>query len=96
MIRSFGNNEAQQIWNRKFVQKLPKTLQKQAFRRLRFLDAATSLGDLAALNSNHIEKMKGKWSGYFSMRVNTKYRIWFRWDGSNAHEVTFGDYHDNL
>jgi proteic killer suppression protein len=31
--------------------------------------------------------------GQHSIRVNDKYRVCFRWDGSNAHDVEITDYH---
>ena len=36
---------------------------KQAEKRLRILDAATALADLAALNSNRLETLKGNRKG---------------------------------
>jgi proteic killer suppression protein len=37
---------------------------------LRILDAAASLGDLAALNSNRLEALKGNRKGQYSIRIN--------------------------
>jgi len=42
----------------------------QAEKRLRILDAATALSDLAALNSNRLELLKGDRKGPYSIRIN--------------------------
>ena len=41
------------------------------------LDAATSLGDLGALNSNRLEALKGNRKGQYSIRINAQWRICF-------------------
>ena len=56
---------------------------KQAEKRLRILEAATSLVDLAALNSNRLEALKGGRAGQYSIRINAQWRICFKWpDGA--------------
>ena len=42
--------------------------------------------------SNHLEKLSGDLAGFFSIRINAKYRIVFRFD-TNAHDVAILDYH---
>jgi proteic killer suppression protein len=55
-------------------------LRHQAEKRLRILDSATSLGDLAALNSNRLETPKGNRKGQFSIRIyNDQWGIRFEW-----------------
>jgi toxin HigB-1 len=59
------------------------------------LDAATALGDLAALPGNRFEVLKGDRKGQYSIRINDQWRICFEWpEGSpgpaNAEIV---DYH---
>jgi proteic killer suppression protein len=68
---------------------------EQAEKRLRILDAATSLGDLAALNSNRLEALKGSRKGQYSIRINDRWRICFRWpkDEPGPSRVEIVDYH---
>jgi proteic killer suppression protein len=68
---------------------------RQAEKRLRILDAATSLGDLAALNSNRLEALKGNRQGQYSIRMNSQWRICFKWpkDQSGPSDVEIVDYH---
>jgi len=68
---------------------------EQAEKRLRIPDAATSLGDLAALNSNRLEALKGSRKGQYSIRINDRWRICFRWpkDEPGPSRVEIVDYH---
>lgn len=68
---------------------------RQASKRLEILDAATSLDDLRALRSNRLEGLKGDRLGQFSIRVNDKWRICFRWPrgAQGPQDVEIVDYH---
>ena len=70
-------------------------LRRQAEKRLRILDAATSLGDLATLNSNRLEALKGNRKGQYSIRINEQWRICFEWskDARGPSNVEIVDYH---
>ncbi|MDH5430233.1 MAG: type II toxin-antitoxin system RelE/ParE family toxin [Nitrospirota bacterium] len=96
MIKTFGDKNTESIWNRVYVKKLPEALQHKAFRKLRMIDAARNITDLKIPPSNRLEKMKGKWGKYHSIRVTEQYRIWFIWENGSALNVEFGDYHDKL
>lgn len=67
----------------------------QAEKRLRILDAATSLADLASLNSNRLEALRGKRKGQHSIRINNQWRICFEWPGAAPGPllVEIVDYH---
>ena len=60
------------------------------------IDAARSITDLKIPPSNRLEKMKGRWSKYYSIRVTDQYRIRFIWENGDALNVEFGDYHDKF
>lgn len=68
---------------------------RQAERRLAVLGAATSLDDLAALQSNRLEALKGDRKGQYSIRINDQWRICFRWDRrlNRPRDVEVADYH---
>jgi proteic killer suppression protein len=68
---------------------------RQAEKRLRILDAALSLGELAALNSNRLEALKGDRKGWYSIRINDQWRICFKWpkDEPGPSSVEIVDYH---
>jgi toxin HigB-1 len=68
-------------------------LQRSTLRKLRILDAATSLVDLRVPPGNRLEQLRGDRSGQHSIRVNDRWRICFRWADGDAHEVELVDYH---
>ena len=67
---------------------------RQAEKRLRILDAAVSLGDLAKINSNRLEGLKGDRKGQYSIRINDQWRICFNWpaNASGPSNVEIVDY----
>jgi len=69
--------------------------ERQAYRRLEILEAATGLDDLRGLPSNGLEALSGDRAGQFSIRINQQWRICFEWP-SNApgpSNVEIVDYH---
>nr|WP_031495064.1 type II toxin-antitoxin system RelE/ParE family toxin [Bryobacter aggregatus] len=72
-----------------------ETFRQQAEKRLRILDAATSLGDLAALNSNRLEALSGDRNGEHSIRIHDKWWICFEWPKGELGplNVEIVDYH---
>jgi proteic killer suppression protein len=69
--------------------------ERQAFKRLEVLGAATCLNDLRALPSNRFEALKGDRAGQFSIRINRQWRLCFEWPEGAAgpSEVEIADYH---
>jgi proteic killer suppression protein len=57
------------------------------------LNNANSLVDLQVPPSNHLEKLKGDREGQYSIRINERWRICFRWRENDAYEVEIVDYH---
>ena len=64
-----------------------------ALRKLRQLDAAAALGDLAVPPGNHLEMLKGDRRGQHSIRINDQWRICFVWRHGDAYDVQIVDYH---
>jgi proteic killer suppression protein len=67
----------------------------QAEKRLRVLEAAASLRDLAQLRSNRLEVLSGDRKGQYSIRINSQWRLCFEWpQGAEGPEnVEIVDYH---
>ncbi len=57
------------------------------------LDAAVDLADLRVPPGNRLEKLKGDRSDQYSIRINRRWRICFRWRSGNAYDVEIVDYH---
>ena len=56
-------------------------LGSRLFRKVQMIDDATTDQDLRAPPSNHFEKLRGNLAGFHSIRVNSQWRLIFRWDG---------------
>lgn len=64
-----------------------------AARKLDLLDYASALSDLAAPPGNRLEALKGNLNGRYSVRINARWRIVFRWTPAGPAEVVIVDYH---
>ncbi len=93
MIRSFKSKETQKVFNRVGSRKLPGDIQQAALRKLKMLNRSRSLADLRVPPANRLERLKGVRSGQYSIRINDQWRICFRWDRGDAHDVEIVDYH---
>jgi proteic killer suppression protein len=93
MIVSFGSTETEQIWQGKWVKKLPNEIQEVGRRKLRMLNNSSTLLDLRIPPSNRLEKLAGNLKEFYSIRINDQWRIIFKWNNGNAMEVTIVDYH---
>ena len=93
MIISFGNKETEKIWNGDRVKNLPQEIQQIGRRKLRMLNNSQDLIDLKIPQSNKLEKLSGKMSDFYSIRINDQWRIVFKWDDGNSSNVTIMDYH---
>ena len=60
---------------------------------LAVLAAATSLSDLSPLKSLGLHKLSGDRKGSWAMTVNGPWRICFRFEDGDAHDVEIVDYH---
>ena len=93
MIRSFADKDTERLFHRQPVRKLGADAQRAALRKLRQLDAAVSLDDLRVPPGNRLEKLHGDREGQYSIRVNDRWRVCFRWVGGDAYKVVIVDYH---
>jgi proteic killer suppression protein len=76
MIRSYRDSDTEQFAADEKIRRW-EPFRRQAEKRLRIFEAATSLGDLAALNFNRLEALKGNRKGQYSIRINDQWRICF-------------------
>jgi proteic killer suppression protein len=74
-------------------QLLAANLHAKARVKLARLHAAESLNDLAGLSGNRLEKLVGNRAGQYSVRLNDKFWICFRWSDQGAFDVEIVDYH---
>ena len=58
------------------------------------LDYAEALTDLRSPPGNRLEALKGHLAGYYSVRVNERWRLVFRWSELGPENVDVVDYHE--
>lgn len=96
MILNFADKTTEDIFNgldSKAARRVQQSVWEVATRKLDMLNAAYDLRDLRVPPANRLEALKGKWSGYHSIRINDQYRIVFKWIDGNAKDVLITDYH---
>lgn len=96
MIKSFGNKITADLYNgtsNARVRKLPSDIKESALYKLDVLNSVTSLNELKSPPGNRLEALKGDLVGFHSIRINSQWRIIFRWEGNRAYEVQIVDYH---
>ena len=87
MILSFKCKETAKIFNIGFSRKFPSGIIKSAIIRLAMLNRSGKLDDLKIPPSNYLEKLSGDRAGQYSIRINDKYRVCFKWKLNNAYDV---------
>jgi len=92
MIKSFRCKRTEAFADGLFVKEF-EGFRRQAEKRLEILDAAETLGDLAALPSNRLEALRGDRNGQHSIRINRQWRICFEWPADGPENVEITDYH---
>jgi toxin HigB-1 len=93
VIKSFRDKQTELVWNREYSKRLPRDIQERALMKLQQLHAAGDLKDLSIPSSNKLELLKGDRKGEYSIRVNQRWRICFKWKDGHAADVEIADYH---
>ena len=92
MIQSFSDKETERLFTTESSRRFA-SIARIALRKLFQMNHAAVLDDLAVPPGNRLEALKGRLSGYYSIRVNDQWRIVFRWTTSGPAEVAIVDYH---
>ncbi len=87
MIKTFADKETEKIWNGLRLRKLLNEIQDVARRKLRMINNDQNMNDLRIPPSNHLERLSGDLSNYYSIRINKQWRIIFIWKDDNAYEL---------
>ena len=91
MIRSFGCKETEKLFHREQNRRFGN-IGTVARRKLRMLDDAESLEDMAAVPGNRLEALGGNRKGQHSIRINDQWRLCFIWREGAAEKVEIVDY----
>lgn len=96
MIQSFADGTTEDIFNgkdSKAARKLEKAVWPIVRRKLDRVNAAARLEDVRVPPGNRLKALKGDQKGRYSIRVNERWRITFRFENGNAQSVCCEDYH---
>ena len=96
MIVSFADKATEALFHGesgKAIRRIPPDVRSTAVRKLDLVNAAHQLEDLKVPPGNRLEALKGALRGKHSIRINDQWRIVFRWESGDAHDVAVEDYH---
>ena len=92
MIKSFRCKDTEKLFNDSNVKRF-KSIARKARIKLEMLNATVSLDGLKVPPGNRIEALKGDRKGQYSIRIDSQWRLCFKWIEGNAHDVEIVDYH---
>ena len=96
MIASFGDRATEDLYHGRptaRARRFPRDVVDAALVKMDSLNGAASMLDLRSPPGNRLEALKGDLKGWHSIRVNDQWRLVFRWQGNDAHQVRLVDYH---
>jgi len=88
MIKSIEDKEAERISRREASRRLPSGIRPTGLRKPRMLHHAMDLTDPRVPPANRLEKPSGDRAGSCSVRINERWRICFRREGSAARDLS--------
>lgn len=91
-IRTFRCEDTEALFA---LERVPRfeSIERPALRKLTQLHLAERIGDLRRPPGNRLEALWGDRVGYWSLRINDRFRLCFRWTGKDAEDVEIVDYH---
>ncbi len=92
MIRSFKCRDTRALFESGRTRRFSAIL-AAAERKLAQLHAAETLDFLRSPPGNRLEALRGDRAGQYSIRINSQFRICFRWTGKGPEDVEIVDYH---
>ena len=93
MIRSFADKETESLFRTGKSRRLPSDILRRAILRLNQLEHTTSVDELRSPPANHLEALHGDRQGQWSIRINSQWRVCFRFVDRDVFDVQIIDYH---
>jgi toxin HigB-1 len=92
MVRSYRCKDTQALAEGQRVRRFVN-IETVARRKLRQLQVAGRLEDLRIPPGNRLESLAADRAGQYSIRINDRWRVCFRWVDAMAEDVEIVDYH---
>ena len=89
----FKDRDAERLFRGLSVRGLPPDIQRRARMRLQRVITAGALFDLRLPPSHRLEALSGDRKGQYSIRINDRWRVCFRWTDEGATDIEIADYH---
>ena len=97
MIRSFRDGGSEDVFygrqTKAARRACPESVWRVATRKLDQLDSVVNVAELRIPPNNRLEALKGKRKGTWSVRVSGNWRVTFGFEGPDAYDVNYEDYH---
>jgi len=93
VIKTFADRHTAELYAAGKAKRFPAEIRGVALRKLQYLDSASCVDDLRVPLSNRLHKLKEDREGQYSISVNMKWRICFRFVDGDAYDVELTDYH---
>jgi proteic killer suppression protein len=93
VIESFRDRRTKDLFEGTAIDRRWRRIATRALAKLQMLNAAETLYDLYVPPPNPLERLSGDRAGQYSIRIDERWRICFRFEDGNAHEVEIVDYH---
>ena len=93
MICSFADKETESLFRTAKSRRLPPDILRRAILRLNQLEHTTSVDELRFPPANRLEALHGDRQGQWSIRINSQWRVCFRFVDSDVFDVQVIDYH---
>ena len=93
MIKSFADRQTEELYRTGKAKRVPPDIGRRALRKLEALQVATVLADLRVPPGNRLHALRGDRVGQYAIAVNDQWRLCFRFEGGDAYDVEFCDYH---
>lgn len=93
VIKNFADRDTEKLWNGRRSKAVPEQVRERALAKLLGVEIATDVGELEAPPGNRLEKLSGDREGQWSIRINHRYRVCFRFESGDAYDVEVVDYH---
>jgi proteic killer suppression protein len=93
VIKTFADRATDERFRTGKAQRVPVDVARRALRKLEAIDVATQLSDLRVPPGYRRHALKDDRAGQHSISVNDQWRICFRFEDADAHDVEFCDDH---